>query len=116
MAFVFHRQLAIPLWAMAFFAAALTAPGPATLSLIVVLWIVVMASTISGLVPWLRASPSVVPVLSNEKRYTRRRATRVVTGACVRTLDERNRSTADDALDLVRMDDDRGWEMVRPPD
>jgi hypothetical protein len=27
---------------------------------------------------------------------------------------ESNRSTADDALDLVRMDDDGGWQMTRP--
>jgi hypothetical protein len=31
MAFVFHRRLAIPLWAVAFFTVALTAPPPATL-------------------------------------------------------------------------------------
>ena len=33
----------------------------------------------------------------------------------VRTLDEPNRSAADDALDLVRLDDDGGWQMPRPP-
>jgi hypothetical protein len=115
MAFVFHRRLAIPLWAMAFFAVALTAPPPATLSLIVVLGIAVIAFTISGLIPWLRASPSVVQVLSTGKRPTRSAATIVITGACVRTLDEPNRSTVDDALDLVRMDDDGGWQMARPP-
>jgi len=43
MALVFHRRLAIPLCAMAFFAVALTAPAPATLSLIVVLGIAVIA-------------------------------------------------------------------------
>jgi hypothetical protein len=36
-------------------------------------------------------------------------------GTGVRTLDEPNRSEADDALDLVRMDDDGGWQMTRPP-
>jgi hypothetical protein len=36
-------------------------------------------------------------------------------GTCVRTLDEPNRSERDDALDLVRMDDDGGWQMPRPP-
>lgn len=115
MAFVFHRRLAIPLWAMAFFAVALTAPPPATLSLIVVLGIVMIAFTISGLVPWLRASAPVVQVLSNGQRPTRSAASRVITGACVRTLDEPYRSTAHDALDLVRMDDDGGWQMPRPP-
>ena len=115
MAFVFHRRLAIPLWAMAFFAVALTAPPPATPSLIVVLGIALIAFTISGLVPWLHASPAVVQVLSNGKRPTRSAATIVITGACVRTLDEPNRSSADDALDLVRMDDDGAWQMGQPP-
>ena len=36
-------------------------------------------------------------------------------GICARTLEESNRSAADDALDLVRMDDDGGWQMARPP-
>jgi hypothetical protein len=36
MALVFHRRLAIPLWALAFFTVAVTAPAPATLSLIAV--------------------------------------------------------------------------------
>lgn len=68
MAFVFHRRLTIPLWATAFFAVGLTAPPPATLSLIAVLGIGLIALTMPGLVPWLRASPSVVRVLSNGKR------------------------------------------------
>jgi hypothetical protein len=34
----------------------------------------------------------------------------------VRTLEGPNPSAADDdALDLVRMDDDGGWQMARPP-
>jgi hypothetical protein len=32
----------------------------------------------------------------------------------VRTLDEPNERTVDDALDLLRMDDDGGWQMARP--
>ena len=115
MAFVYLRRLAIPLWAIAFFAVALTAPPPATLFLIVVVGIAVIAFTISALNPWLRASPSVVQVLSTGKQPTRSAAAVVTTGACVRTLDEPNRSTPDDALDLVRMDDDGGWQMARPP-
>jgi len=36
-------------------------------------------------------------------------------GIYTRTLEQANRSAADDALDLVRMDDDGGWQMGRPP-
>jgi hypothetical protein len=36
-------------------------------------------------------------------------------GTGVRTLDEPNRSEADDALDLHRIDDDGGWQMSGPP-
>jgi hypothetical protein len=121
MPLMFHRRLVIPLWALAFFTVALTAPPPATLSLIAVLSLIaglgiaVIAFTIPGLVPGLRASPSVVQVLSDGKRHRRGAATIVVAGTCVRTLDELNPSTPDDALDLVRMDDDGGWQMPRPP-
>lgn len=50
----------------------------------------------------------------------RRYASAVITvaaGTCVRTigLSQPGWSEADDALDLVRMDDDRGWQMTRPP-
>jgi hypothetical protein len=33
----------------------------------------------------------------------------------VRRLDDPNRSAADDALDLHRIDDDGGWQMSGPP-
>jgi hypothetical protein len=36
-------------------------------------------------------------------------------GVCVRTLSDATRSSAGDALDLVRMDDDGGWQKTRPP-
>ena len=68
MAVRFYRRLTIPLWAMAFLAAALTAPAPSTLSPIAVLGIAVIALTIAGMAPWLRASPSMVHVLSDGKR------------------------------------------------
>jgi hypothetical protein len=115
MAFVFHRQLGIPVWAMAFFAVALTAPPAARPSLMAVLGIAVIAFTIRGLVPWLRASRSIVHVHSDGERHTRRTPTIVVAAACVRALDEPNRNTPQDTLDLVRMDDDGGWQMARPP-
>jgi len=115
MALVFHRRLAIPLWALAFFTVALTAPAPATLSLIAVLGIAVMAFTIPRLVRSLRAFPSVVQLLLTGKRRARSAATAVVAGVCVRTLDTPNRTTAEAALDLVRMDDDAVWQMPQPP-
>ena len=88
MAFVFDRRLAMPLWAMAFLAVALTAPPPATVSLIAALGIAVIAFTTLGVVPWLRASPSVVQVLSNGKRHTRSGPPSMVVGTCVRTSNE----------------------------
>jgi hypothetical protein len=115
MAFVFHRQLGIPLWAMAFFAVALTAPPPARRFLITLVGIAVIAFAIRGLVPRLRASRSIVQVHSDRERQTRRTPTTVVAAASVRALDEANRITPEDALDLVRMDDDGGWQMARPP-
>jgi hypothetical protein len=36
-------------------------------------------------------------------------------GTGVRTLDDPNRSERDDAQNLVRMDDDGGWQMPGPP-
>jgi hypothetical protein len=90
MAFVFHRRLAIPLWMMALFAVAVTAPPPAPLALAAVLVIAAIAVTTPGLVAWLRGC---VPL----------------------RLDESTSHTDQDALDLVRMDDDGGWQMARPP-
>ena len=116
MMLMFHRRLAIPLWTMAFIAVALTALAPAALSLVVVLGIALIAFTISGLVRWLRASPSVVQSFQMEAGIRGVRHV-VVAGACVRTLGEPHRRTEEDedALDLVRMDDDGGWQMARPP-
>ena len=115
MAFVFQRRLAIPLWAMAFFAVVLAAPPPATPFLLGALGIAAIASTIAGLVPWLRASRSVADVGSHRRRDKRRAAFSIDRGTCVRTLDEAKMNTAEDALDLVRMDDDGGWHIAGPP-
>jgi uncharacterized iron-regulated membrane protein len=123
MALVFHRRLAIPLWAIAFFTVALTAPPPATLFLmppttlfvIAVLGLAAIIFTMPGVVPWLRTSRAVVRAVPSRHRHTPSVAITMAAGTCVRTLDEPNESTADDALDLVRMDDDGGWQMARPP-
>jgi hypothetical protein len=98
---------------MAFFAVALTASPPTRLFLMI-LGMALMAFTISRLAPRLRTSPSVAQVLSNRTRPGRSAET-VAVGACVRTVDEQNRSTPEDAIDLVRMDDDGGWQVARPP-
>ena len=82
MAFVFGRRLAIPLWAIAFFTVALTAPPPATVSLIAVLGIAVTVFIIPELV---RASPSVVQLLLTGKRRTRSGATASLTASGART-------------------------------
>ena len=54
MAVVFHRGLALPPWAMVFFAVALTASPPATPFLIAVLGIAVIIFAVGRLVRSLR--------------------------------------------------------------
>jgi hypothetical protein len=122
MRLVFHRSLAIPLLALAFFTVALTAPPPATLFLvppalfvISVLGIAAIMFTMPGVAPWLRTARSVVRAVPSRHRQKTSVAITMAAGACVRTLDEPNESTADDVLDLVRMDDDGGWQIARPP-
>ena len=105
MALVVHRRLALPLWAIGFLAVGLTAPPPATLLVIAALAIAAITLAMPAVIPWLRTCRSLVPVLS------------ITTGAGtgVRTHDdEPTVNTADDALDLVRMDDDGGWHVARP--
>jgi hypothetical protein len=115
MAVVFHRRLAIPLWTMAFFAVALTARPPATPFLMGLLGIVAITFTIAGLVPWFRTSRSVAHLVSHRHRDKGSAAVSIDRGTSVRTLDEAKMNTAEDALDLVRMDDDGGWQITRPP-
>ena len=89
MPLVFHRRLAIPLWAIAFFTVALTAPSHATPFLMPPTALFVIAAL--GIA-----------------------AITVAAATWVRTLDEPNRSEADDALSLVRMDDDGGANQGSP--
>jgi hypothetical protein len=70
MAFVFHRRLAIPLWAVAFFTVALTSPPAATLLLIHPTTAVAMAA--AGIAAIVFLMPGPVPVL----RTSRSRAVR----------------------------------------
>ena len=123
MAFVFHRRLTLPLWAIVFFTVALTAPPPAmlfpmpptTLFVIAAFGIAGIIIMMPGLVPWSRTFRSVVRVPPSRHHDQASVAVRMTAGTCVRTLDEPNRRERDDALDLVRMDDDGGWQMPRPP-
>jgi hypothetical protein len=123
MAIVFHHRLVIPLWAIGFFTVALTAPPPATLYLMPPITLFVIAAVgiaaivfaMPGAIPWLRTSRALVRVYPSGHRDHARAAITVAAGTCVRTLDEPNPSDADDALDLVRMDDDGGWQIARPP-
>ena len=123
MALMFHRRLAIPLWAIVFFTVALTAPPPSmvflipptTLFVIVVVGIAAIMFLMPGAIPWLCTSRSLARVLPSRHRDQATAAITIAAGTCVRALDEPNGSTADDALDLVRMDDDGGWQMPRPP-
>ena len=108
MALVFHGRLALPLWAVGLFAVALTAPAPT--SLLVALGIMLIAFATPGLVPGLRTSPSIVRIPSGGQRESRHGLS-VVACTCVHALDRPKRITAEDALALVRMDDDGGWQM-----
>ena len=123
MALVFRRRLAIPLWAIAFFTVALTAPPTATLLMmppttvfaIVAVGIAAFLFLVQGPIPWLRRSRAPVRVLPSRHRDQANAAITMTAGTGVRRLDVPNRSAADDALDLHRMDDDGGWQMSRPP-
>ena len=121
MGLLVHRRLAIPLSAMALFAVALAAPPGATLLLmpattvfvVAALGITAMTFWMLGAIPSLRPSRSLARVPPSGHRDQESKRIVIAGGICARTLEESNRSAADDALDLVRMDDDGGWQMPR---
>jgi hypothetical protein len=121
MASVFPRRLAVPLWVIAFFTVAVTAPPTATLFLMppttvfatAAIGIAGMVFLMPGRVPWLRMSRTPVRVVPSGTARTSAAIT-IAAGTGVGMLDGPNRSTAD-ALDLLRMDDDGGWQRARPP-
>jgi hypothetical protein len=123
MGLLVHRRLAIPLSAIAVLAIALTAPAAATLLLmptttvfvVVALGITAMTLWTAGAIPSLQPSGSLARVPPSGHRNQGSEGIVITGGICARTLDESNRSAADDALDLVRMDDDGGWQMAQPP-
>ena len=123
MAFLFHRRLAIPLWAFAFVAVALTAPPTATqfptppmaLFAIAAIGITAIALLMPGPIPWLRTSRAGARVAC-VYRHPESAGIVVSAGTCVRKHYGPNVTEATDVLDLLRMDDDGGWQMPRPPD
>lgn len=94
MAFVFHRRLAIPLWVTAFFTVALTAPPTVTLSMMSPATAFAIAALGIGAIVFL------TPRRSRSLRTSR---------APVRVLARAHHE------DLLRMDDDGGRQMARPP-
>ena len=124
MGLLVHRRLAIPLSAIAFFTLALTAPAGATVLLMPLSTVFVLAALgitaitflTPGGIPFLHAARSLVRVSPSGHRVQARPRIVMAGAIRVRTLEEPNRSAADDdTLDLVRMDDDGGWQMARPP-
>jgi hypothetical protein len=123
MAFVFHRRLAIPLCAITFVTVALTAPPPATLFLmppttlfvIAAVGIAAIVFSMPGAISWWGTSHALVRVRPSGHQDHANAGITVPAGTCVCTLDESNQSNADDARDLVRMDDDGGGQMPPPP-
>jgi len=95
MGLVFYRRLAIPLWTIALLTFALSAQPSATFFrmppampiVMALLGIAVIVFTVLFVMPRLRTAPSVVPAVPMER-------------------------TAEDVLDLVRMDDDGGWQVA----
>ena len=113
MPLMFHRKLALPLWVIVFVALALTASPPATPFLTSGPGIAVLALTIAGLVFSLRPSRSDGHVVSYRPRHEQSAAISMIGGTSVRTLNEAKGDAGEDALDLVRMDDDGGWQLGR---
>jgi hypothetical protein len=114
MAIIFHRGLAIPLWAVAFGAIALSTPPPVMPSLTVLLGIAVIAVALPAIVRWRRASRPPVEVLPAVDQDPGGAAIIVNASTCTRSLAEvidARIVKGDDAADLVRMDDDGGWQM-----
>jgi hypothetical protein len=95
----FRCGVTLPLWAVASCAAALSAPQRVRPFLVTFVALGVIASTMP-------------PIL---RRFGRLRKGAVVTaGGRSGSLHAATRPlTGDDALDLVRMDDDGGWQMAR---
>jgi hypothetical protein len=121
MALVFHQGLAIPLWAIALCAIALTSPSRPLPSVTVLLAVSVIASMMMVMCRWLGTPrPLLVgPVPSRDTRPAGLIVSVVPEGMCVgmlqRSREMPTQEETDDALDLVRMDDDGGWRVPLEP-
>jgi hypothetical protein len=114
MAINFHRCVVIPLWAVAFFAVALSAPPRVMPSLIALLGIVVIGSTMPAIVGWLRTSRPwvhVLPAVVHEPPPGRLMMTASTSSRTLHEVIDANTPDTGDAADLVRMDDDGGRQM-----
>jgi hypothetical protein len=114
MALVFHRGLAIPVWAVVFVAVVVTAPLRPMPPVPVLLGIAVIALTMMAMIQWRRTSRvpvEVRPLRRSDRAHAGIIMTTMSAGRRVRTVD--SAPAPDDALDLVRMDDDGGWQMSR---
>jgi hypothetical protein len=114
-ALVFHRGLTVPLWAVAFGAVALTAPPRFMPSFTALIGIAVVASTMMAMIRWWRASrPMLVAVVPAARSNMAQHCGIVMTaGTRARTLEQAihpRMQEPNDAIDLVRMDDDGGWQ------
>jgi hypothetical protein len=109
----FHRGLAIPLWAVAFGFVALSAPPRLTPTLIALLGIAAIGATMPAIVRRLRTSHPQVEVLPAVDQDSAPAGIMIAAGMRTRTLGEvigARTAKTDDAADLVRMDDDGGWQ------
>lgn len=120
MALKFHRGLAIPLWAIAFCAVALSSPSrllPLVTALLGFALIAPMFMTMVRRLGILRPVMAVAPMTGRDPGG----AGLILnggTGTRVRTVEFPNQARteeANDALDLVRMDDDGGWRVALDP-
>jgi len=123
MGLLVHRRLAIPLSAIAFFTVALTATAavrlllmpPITVFVVAALGITALVFLTSGAIPFLRASRSLVRVPPSRKWEQASPRIAIAGGIWVSMPEQPNRDAVDEELDLVRMDDDGGWQMPRLP-
>ena len=120
MALVFHRGLAVPLWAIAFFAVALAAPPRPMPPVTVLLGIAVFALTMMAMIQWRRPVGARVevcpPVTGWDRAHPGLIMTGVSVGTRVRTVEPTTTAPApDDALDLFCRDDDGNWQMAEDP-
>jgi hypothetical protein len=110
---MFNRGVMLPVWALVFCALAFTPPR-LTRSAIALLGTAVVAGTVPAIVRWWRGARSAAAILpaARQRRPANGRVV-VAAGMRARTLDEAiavRLRPVEDALDLVRMDDDGGWQ------